>query len=362
MGGPSTLPTLFPVRTLWTLALNNQLTFPPAYDATRAFFAIAGDRIVAYELKAGEQQWIVSAQPQVQPVAGDGLLVVVEPERLAALAAEDGSVRWQLPLSEKLAQRPVWDSGWLIVATTGGTVHAFRAADGHLIWSREIGSPAHALPALAADRVYVPTADGRIVALVVETGAPIWERRLGGAPNEVLARDERLYAGATDNYFYCLMAKDGRVDWRWRTGGDTVGVPVADDRSVYFVALDNVLRALDRTTGGQHWMRPLPLRPTTGPVQAGRTLIVTGQAPILRGYNATDGSAAGEIQAGPDMAAPPHVVADVSAMGPSLIYITRDLGKGATVTLATRSVEPPESPIAPLPDAVAVTPKSAVER
>ena len=37
------------------------------------------------------------------------------------------------------------------------------------------------------------------------------------------------------------MATDGRVDWRWRTGGDVIGKPVADERYVYFVALDNVL-------------------------------------------------------------------------------------------------------------------------
>jgi hypothetical protein len=38
------------------------------------------------------------------------------------------------------------------------------------------------------------------------------------------------------------MAKDGRVDWRWRTGGDVVGLP-APTNTMYFVALDNVLRS-----------------------------------------------------------------------------------------------------------------------
>jgi eukaryotic-like serine/threonine-protein kinase len=355
-------PPLFPVRTVWTLALNNQLTLPPAYDPALAFFAIADDRIVAYDLKSGTQKWIISAQAQVEPVAGGGLLMVAAPERLTALRAGDGSVEWELPFTEKVAQHPVWDNGWLIVAAAGGTVHAFRASDGHLVWSRDVGSPAHAPPALAGDRLYVPTSDGRIVALLVESGAPVWERRLGGAPNDVLALDERLYVGATDDFFYCLMTKDGRVDWRWRTGGDAIGVPVADDRRVYFVALDNLLRALDRTTGGQHWMRPLPFRPTTGPVKAGRTLLITGQAPTLRGYNMSDGSPAGEIQAAPDVAAPPHVFTDAVTMTPSLVYVTRDLAKGASVTLITRSVEPPDSPVAPLPNLIAVAPPSASER
>jgi outer membrane protein assembly factor BamB len=353
---------LFPVRTVWTLALNNPLTVPPAYDATHAFFSIAPDRIVAYDRKTGAQKWIVSAQPQFEPSTGDGLLIFAEPDGLTALHVDTGSPAWKLPLADKPAQRPVWDNGWLVVATMDGTVHAFRAADRHHIWSREVGSPAHAPPALAADRVYVATTNGRVVALSVETGAPEWERRLGGTPNNILALDDRLFVGATDNFFYCLMAHDGRVDWRWRTGGDTVGMPIADARRVYFVAMDNILRALSQISGNQHWMRPLPFRPSTGPVKAGGTLVVAGQAPTLRGYNVADGTAAGEIQAPPEAAAPPHVFVDSETGLPLLLYLTRELDKGATATLITRSLEPATTPLAPLPNVIAVTPGTASEK
>jgi len=53
--------SLFPVRTVWTLALNNQLTAPPVYDGSHAYFAIEGDRLVAYELEHGRQEWIAPA-------------------------------------------------------------------------------------------------------------------------------------------------------------------------------------------------------------------------------------------------------------------------------------------------------------
>ena len=126
------------------------------------------------------------------------------------------------------------------------------------------GTPSRAL---AADRVYVPLADGRIVALRIDTGDVVWERRLGGPTTGLLALDDRVYAGSNDNFFYALDAADGRVAWRWRTGADVVGVPVVDERNVYFVSLDNVLRALSRRTGVQQWARLLPLRPTRGPLK-----------------------------------------------------------------------------------------------
>jgi outer membrane protein assembly factor BamB len=351
---PRTEPpsSLFPVRNVWTLALNNQLAAPPAYDATHVFFSIAFDRIVAYELETGTQKWIVSAQPQLGLAAGDGLLIFVEPDGLTALRADDGSVAWRLPLAEKLAQRPVWDNGRLVLATMGGAIHALGALDGHIFWSADVGSRANALPALAADRVYVPTVDGRLIALRVDDGTVEWERKLGGAPHEIRALDERVYVGASDDFLYCLIAKDGRVDWRWRTGGDAVGAPASDERRVYFVALDNVLRGMNQTSGSQQWMRPLPLRPVAGVVMAGSTLVVAGQAPALRGYNTSDGAAAGEVPVTGEVAAPPYAFVNPATRLPSLLYVTRDLAKGATATLITRSLDPATAQIAPLPNAI----------
>jgi outer membrane protein assembly factor BamB len=354
--------SLFPIAPVWTLALGSQLTVPPAYDEGHAFFSLEDDRLVAYDIVSGERRWLVTARPQLQPVAGDGLLFVVEPETLTALDASDGSVAWQLPFMEKLAAVPVWDNGWLVAATAIGEVLAFRATDGHLVWRKRLEAPAHAPPALAADRVYVPTAKGHIVALQIETGELLWDRRLGGAANDILAGDERIYAGSADNFFYCVMAKDGRVAWRWRTGGDTIGRAVADGDRVYFVSLDNVLRALHPGSGVQHWMRPLPLRPAWGPVQAGATIVVAGLAASARAFDLKDGKPAGETPAGAEVSAQPHALDHPRTMAPMLLLVTRDIAKGAAATLVMRSFEPQATPVAPLPNLVEIAPRTPAAR
>lgn len=383
---------LMPVETVWGLALNNTLTVPPAYEGTHAFFAIDGDRLIAYDLISGTQEWMITARPLMEPVAGDGLLFIIEPDALEALHIADGSVAWQIPFSETLTVHPVWDNGWLIVANDRGEIGALRATDGQLIWRRDIKSPAHALPALAADRVYIPTTDSRIVALRVESGEPLWERRLGGAPNEILALNDRLYAGSQDNFFYCMMAADGRVDWRWQTGGDVIGKPVSDERYVYFVALDNVLRAMNLVSGGQQWMRPLPMRPAWGPVKAGSTIVVAGQAAPLRAFNVKDGAAAGTLtgvsaqppdvpaadapapsaDAPPAKKAPPaflalasdaevavapHVLEHPLTHVPLVLLLFKEIAKGASATLMVHSVEPTLiDKVAALPNLVQIAP------
>jgi outer membrane protein assembly factor BamB len=351
-----TPPPLFPVQPVWTLALNNLLVVPTAYDETHAFFSIEGDRLVAYDLMSGEQRWLVSARPLVQPATGDGLVFVVESETLTAFRAADGSLAWQLPFADAPASRPAWDNGWLIVGTAGGELLAFRANDGQLIWRRDLTSPVHGRPALAADRVYAPTTDGRIVALRVETGEPLWTRRIGGMPNDVLALDERVFVGSTDNFFYCLLAKDGAVDWRWRTGGDIIGTPIADDTRVYFVALDNVLRALSQKSGGQQWMRPLPIRPAWGPVAAGSTIVVAGLAPAVKGFSMKDGAPAGDVTAASEVAMAPHAFEERALHRPMLLVTTRDIGKGGSAALSERSFEPPVAPVGPLPNLVQIAP------
>jgi hypothetical protein len=385
------VPPLTPVDNVWALGLNNLLTQPPAYDGIQAFLSIEGNRLAAYDLGSGSRRWLVTAQPEMEPVAGGGFVFLREADSLKALRGADGSIAWELPLSEKLAVHPVWDNGWLVVALATGEIRALRASDGQRIWSRNLESPAHAAPALAADRVYVPTIDHRIVALSVASGEVAWERRLGGAPNEILAVEDRLYAGSLDNWFYCVMAADGRVDWRWRTGGDIIGKPVADDRYVYFVALDNVLRAMNRVTGGQQWMRPLPFRPAWGPVKAGSTIIVGGKDPPLRVFNLKDGVAAGTLtgvapqpeappaadapadstdKAAPkkgalpflaladaEVEAPPYALEDPLTHMPQLLMLFKEIARGSSATLVRHSVEPALVPaVAALPNLIQIAP------
>jgi outer membrane protein assembly factor BamB len=349
----STSLSLFPTRQIWTLALNSQITVPPAYDADRVFFALDGDRLVAYEFESGKQLWLVPARPQKQPVAGDDMVFTVEPGEIVARRIADGSVAWSRPLTGEASAAPMWASGWLVVVTEAGAAMMYRATDGHLIWTHELGSPATAPSAMAGDRIYIPTADARVVALLVETGAPVWERRLGGPPHDILVIDDRLYTGSKDNFLYCILTRTGVVDWRWRTGGDVIGLPAVDDDRIYFVSLDNVLRSLNRVSGAQQWMRPLPVRPVWGPVKVRDRLVVGGQATKLHAFHMKDGATGGTIEAGADVAAIPHIVRDAEALLPVMHIVTRDLAKGAAARLVTRRLEPESNALTdPLPNVI----------
>lgn len=358
---PSSPLGLFPVYQVWNQPLDKAVTAAPAFAGHRAFFPVEGGEIAAIDVETGKPDWTTPATPSSTPASGEGLLFVAEATAILAIEQDTGEMVWRVPFETELAVPLVWDNGWLIAADVDGTLLAFRANDGALIWKKELGTRVHAPPALAADRVYAALDDNRVVAMEVSSGNAVWERKLGGAPNEMLALDDRLYVGSDDNFLYCLLASDGGIGWRWRTGGDVIGVPVADDRRVYFVSRDNVLRALDRRSGSQRWKRALPGRPTRGPVRAGTALLVSGVAPKVSAFAIADGAPITEITASGELAAAPFV-SEVHGV-PQVVIVARDLEKGTRVIGFRRTIDPRmDTPLPTLPGAIQISvPKNADE-
>lgn len=298
--------------------------------------------LVARDLTDGKVIWSVDARVSLTPATSSDMIFTLEATEVVARHQADGAVAWRIPFFDSRTPL-VWDNGWLIASITSGTLAAVRASDGEVIWRQNLGVELRTRPALAADRVYVAGTD-RVFALQVESGERLWERRLGGPPNDMLALDDRIYVGSDDNFLYCLMARDGEIDWRWRTGGDVIGVPMVDDNRVYFVSRDNLLRALDRRSGAQRWKRPLPLRPTVGPSRTQDLLIVTGVTPSVRMFQMKDGTAAGEVAVDGDLASPPYVLPKTEP--PTFVAVARNIAKGEMLTIVSR-VSPPAPTEAP---------------
>ena len=291
---------------------------------------------------------MVAAAIKLEPAVSEDLLFAGEGEAITARRQSDGSVVWSLPLGDALAAAPTWDNGWLIVGTIAPELFAFRADDGQLIWRKPLTAPLHARAALSGDRVFLPLSDGHVAGLDLTTGNPLWPaRRLGDPPNEILALDSVLFLGSNDKYFYCLKTATGETVWRWPTGADVIGLPVVVDRRVYYVSLDNNLRAHDANSGDQQWSRALPIRPNRGPILAGDALIVSGVGPKAFAYRLAKGEVAAEVAVTANLlAGAPHLLEVPVVPFPTLIVPSTDIGKGATINAFAQLMEPPAAALA----------------
>jgi outer membrane protein assembly factor BamB len=336
----------FPLESRWSSTLAAPPAFPPAYDTGRAFVPLQNRQVSAVSLADGQSTWSLDWNVTSPPAAGESLVFAAVGDSIEARSQGDGRLRWQAPVDAPIAGPLHWDSGWLVASVEPTSVLALRASDGGRLWQSDIGARLQAPPALAGDRLYLALQDGRLIAVELQTGKLLWTRAFSEPVTGILPLEDRLFAGSRDNFFYCLAAEDGTTRWMQRTGADIAGTPVIDERHVYFVALDNMLRALDRWGGSLRWHRQLPFRPSTGPLLSGDLLIVTGIAAELRGYLASTGMPAGELALRTDegnemqLAAPPALAEGVPA--PPII-LTRD-GRFQGLGPAP----PPPSPDAPI--------------
>jgi outer membrane protein assembly factor BamB len=317
----------------------------PVIAADRVVVAQQSGILAAYGLQDGIEQWSVKISvtgPLAVADRKDDLIVVPSNESLHAYSAVTGAVVWIAdcgPLSAPVLLR----GGWLIAASAEH-VMAFRASDGKQVWNRRIGGVTER-PAIDGPTLYMSTVDGRVVAVEVATGSLVWERRVGTELTEPLAIGERVYLGANRRHFVCLKARNGDVDWRATIGAAVRGAPAVDAAHVYLVAMDNLLRALDRHNGALRWKRDLTHRPSSGPVVLGGTVTVPGMTPLLNGYDARTGAPAAQWKLKDPLAVTPafHAVAGGAGM---IAAITGSLQNRWTLMLATEA--PPAIPIAPL--------------
>lgn len=332
-------PLTFPLQSKWSATLADSPSFPPAFDTGIAYLALRNHQLVAVSLTDGKPVWTVECPTSAAPAAGGGLVFTGGDAGIESRAQKDGTLAWRRPIEGRITSL-YWDTGWLLATTEKGPLAAVRAVDGELLWQRDLGAPLHTAPALAGDRLYLSLDGGQIVALSLQTGEVIWTHKLDQPGVGILALADRLYVGSLDDRFYCLNAKDGKRKWRWRNDADVVGMPVIDMKRVYFVALDNLLRALSRGGGALVWKRGLPMRPSSGPLLSGDLLIVPGLAAELHGYRTADGTPAGDFvlkgAQGEELqlAAPPYLTTDNA-----IIILTKN---GQLQALA--SAQPPPSP------------------
>jgi outer membrane protein assembly factor BamB len=320
----------------------------PVVDDERVYVALRAGHIVARSLRDGAERWRKDL-PTDQPLAVDaGVVFVSSRDAIHALRGADGATLWATPLS-KITAPLVARAGWLIVLAER-RVLAFRSRDGAPIWQRDIGRSTEP-PAIDGDRLYISLDDGRIVAADLETGASIWESAVGGTPGAPFASGDRVYAGAGDKQFYCLKVQTGEIAWVRRIGAAIVGSATVDVARVYFLALDNVVRALDRSNGNQRWQHAYRRRASTGPSIGGTFVFVaSSSSPDIWMWTA-EGKPAGTLTLPAESAVPP-AVAERSTGELDVLAVTGNLSSEWQLTLLTTAHEPPLVPLPEIPGVV----------
>ena len=335
----------FPLQIAWTAELGAPPATGPGFDDVRAYVPLRDGTLSAVRLRDGGIAWKIEQATAFPPAAGGGTVVVADGATLVALRGATGERLWSLDLASQVSAPPLRAAGWLIAPLDGGQLLALESANGREVWRRSLGGPVRVQPSFGGSRLFVPIDDGRLAALEVTTGRVLWEQPLTGSPREVLPLDA-VFVGTTGNYLYRIAPNNGRIEWRWRTGGDIVGAPIIDEERVYFASLDNMLWALDRDSGVQRWREVLPRRPRAVPALVGEHLLVSGVSEQLRSFKRDTGEPGNAVAAPGELGAPPYVAPALAAAGLRIVFLVAD---GRLVGMRPPVPPPPVWLAEPLP-------------
>jgi outer membrane protein assembly factor BamB len=331
---------LFPSAKLWSVDVSARPVAAPVASGDRIFLAL-GTGISARRLVDGSEIWQAPLPVDGSMAASESCLIVPSKEELHALAPSTGAGMWKVQTG-RLTAPPVM-SGELLIIAAAEHVRALRIADGTEVWSADVGEVAQR-PALHGTRAYVPAKDGRLLALELSTGASVWERDVGIEPTEPLVYGERVFVGSAGKRFCSLKVQTGDVDWCFPVGAAVVGSAVADAKHVYFVALDNLLRAHNRQDGAMRWKKDLRYRPTAGPALVGRGVTAPGRTTKMQVFDAVTGAPGGELALAHDLAAVPVIITSPDGGEARLAALTGGLQNVWTLTLAGPPPSLPPSP------------------
>ena len=314
---------------------------PPLVADGYVYLSLKPGVIAAFRSKDGTQAWRVQLAADHELASAPKMVFVPAAEAVHALDAESGRELWLAPTGTITAPLLV-QGGWLI-AISGAELSAFRAEDGTEVWTTEVGD-IRERPAIDGDALYLSHTDGRVVSLDLASGKPRWEQKLGGAARQPFVYGDRVYVGSNDRCFYSLKVKNGELDWQMRVGAEVLGRADADARHVYFTAMDNLLRALDRHRGNQRWRQELPFRPVSGPVVLGEAVLVPGVSDSLQFFLSKDGTPVKQMKLDAKLAVSPGFGIEPAEGLASVAVITGGLADQWKLWLYGPLASPPEGP------------------
>ncbi len=336
---------VLPTLPVWTV----EIPAPPVSAPL-----VCGDRLIlglktgvfARRVTDGSEVW--TAKIAVDgPIATSGDLVIApEQQDLHAINAATGAVVWT-KRTGRLTAPPLLTDDTLVVAA-GEMLRLLRLADGEEIWSRDVGVVKQR-PAVLGSRLYAAAADGRLLALDLASGTPIWEHDVGAEPSEPLPYAKRVFVGSSKGHFCSLREDNGQEDWCFSVGATVVGAAAADDSHVYVVALDNLIRALNRTSGSMNWRKDLRYRPSTGPVLLGGIVTAPGVTSRMLAFNAATGAQAGQLVLDRILGAPPVFLMPSANEPVRLAVLAGGLNNQWSLTLVGPApAAPPDISVTPL--------------
>ena len=138
-----------------------------------------------------------------------------------------------------------------------GHLHLVDVLTGQARASLEISSYVASSAAISGDMAYVGDYDGYFLAVDLKRKKVNWvfENKEANLPfiGSPSVEGKQVFIGNRDKMLYCLNKDDGKLVWKYNTGGRVDASPVVVDKRVLVASMRGDLFLLDQKNGKPLW-------------------------------------------------------------------------------------------------------------
>ncbi|HEX9512344.1 MAG TPA: PQQ-binding-like beta-propeller repeat protein [Puia sp.] len=193
-----------------------------------------------------------------------------------------GALHWKFRTGGKIFSSPAICDGIAFVGSEDKKLYAIDTKTGRLKWKFSTGGAVFSSPAVYNHIVYFGSYDGFYYAVDVHSGRLVWkfgtegEKKVGAKglwtmkPADQYMEDlydfflsspvidkqgsvPTVYFGSSDGHLYALNAADGKLQWKFATGGIIHTSPALGNGKIYIGSWDTYFYAIDSHTGHEIW-------------------------------------------------------------------------------------------------------------
>ncbi|MEA2069240.1 MAG: PQQ-binding-like beta-propeller repeat protein [Verrucomicrobiota bacterium] len=183
-------------------------------------------------------------------------LVVVDQSdgALHCLEVEAGELDWKTEGVERCDGSPGIGNGRIVFGSCAAALHVYGVNGKHLK-DVEVGGDGQLAGgvALAGKRAFAGTRDGSLLCVDLEKGDVVWssDESKEQAFSTPAATSNRVVYSSDDGFVYAVDRAEGKLVWKFDTGGLPTSPVVAKDKVV--VSADGILYLLELADGRQLW-------------------------------------------------------------------------------------------------------------
>ena len=244
-------------RLLWRFRASHAIrTSPVVWDGT-VFFGAADERLYAVDASTGEIRWRIPMEgDDALLTVAEGTVYVSADSYLHAVDPDTGDIHWSYPTGPVYYSYPTVSEGVVYIGGWSGRVYAIDGTTGELRWEYEEEAAAfRSSPVVDQGSVYISSTSGTLYAFDATTGEVLWEAQVGnkGSYKSPAAGYGVVYL-SDDEHLYAFDAAKGDRLWKVeaRVSYDS-RMTIANGVLYYYSG--GALNAVDTASGAYLWAR-----------------------------------------------------------------------------------------------------------